>query len=308
MADTHPAWTRPDSFGWYAAANQGDARLEVSFRRGPEVLSRLEMALDTAPAPVRIPWPSAGRVLTREDALVVRPLGGTASELSILVHRALSRQELYDLARGRGIEVGPGPKPQIHPSDDTEVIYIEEMPPEKWAELYDTTGKFQASSADWSRTQVGKAGALPVADGSQDFIFSSHVFEHLANPLGHLEHWHAKLRPGGVVLAVVPELTSTKDRYMRPCALEEILDEYEAGIMEPELRHYERNALRLGPRKPDRAQAEKLQARQESIHVHFYTNENMARLLQVAVDRLGYRGFRLIHARNHKDFYYILTR
>ena len=134
------------------------------------------------------------------------------------------------------------------------------------------------------------------------------MFEHLANPLGHLQHWHAKLKPGGVVLAVIPEISSTKDLHMRPCGLTEIIDEYEAGLKEPQLRHYERHVTRLGARQPNPELACAMMDRAESIHVHYYDRPGIARVLQMAVDRLGFAGFRLIHTPNHKDFYYILKK
>ena len=44
---------------------------------------------------------------------------------------------------------------------------------------------------------------MPVPDNSLDFIFGSHVFEHLANPIGHLKRWHAKLKPGVTLMHVI---------------------------------------------------------------------------------------------------------
>jgi len=43
-----------------------------------------------------------------------------------------------------------------------------------------------------------------------------------------------------------------------------------------------------------------------SIHVHFYTNCNMASLLEYAVARLGYSWFSIRHTPNHKDFFFAL--
>ncbi len=309
FVDAHPLWTRPDTPGWFAATKGGTAKLDVRIEQGGEVLARQPMALSEAPAPVLLPWPDPAITLGRETELVLRPAGGSAQEIAILVHRILSRKHLYDLAKGTGIEVGPGPKPQIHNSSDTRVIYVEEMPPEKWAELYDSGGKHGATTADWSDIRIGKAAELPVEDGSQDFIFSSHVFEHLANPFGHLERWHAKLRPGGVVLAVVPDLGSTNDRLMRPSTLDEILREHTEGIFEPQVRHYERFAARgTGGRVPDPQLASALMDRAESIHVHFYDREGITRVLSAAVERLGYVGFRINSTPNHKDFHFVLRK
>ncbi len=308
FADTHPYWARPDQTGWYATlapGKVGAATLEVAIRRGAEVLSRREVAVGPEPSPVFVPWP-VPPVPLGAGATLELTFRGDAERVEILVHRALRRQVLYDLAQGNGVEIGPGPRPQILPSDTVTVTYIEETSPEEWARLYDRKGNFGAAEADWSNIQVGKAAALPVEDDSLDFIFSSHVFEHLSNPLGHLERWRAKMRPGGVVMAVVPDLTSTKDRFMRPCAPAEFLDEYESKSFEPLERHYHRYVKRLTSGKDDPALARTLMGRNESIHIHFYDRATIAWLLSEAVARFGYTAFHLEHARNHKDFHFVL--
>lgn len=337
FARTHPAWTQPDQFGWYACSPGGQRlKLEVTITEGGTVRGRAVLACGQSPVPVPIPWPTLGptdaplspkaklglratlsdeaAAATGASAPLRRAFAGSKTdkparaELQLLVHRRLDRSALYDLAKGTGVEIGPGPKPQILPGPDVDVTYIEEMPRERWVELYDSKGNFGAAEADWSRIQLGKAAALPAADGSLDFIFSSHVFEHLANPLGHLEHWHAKLKPGGHVLMIVPELSATKDRFMRPSTLKEIVREYQAQIWEPQIHHYIRNVMRLNGQKRDPIQAQKLMNRQESIHVHFYDRPGMAVLMQRASAQLGYRGFRLIWSQNHKDFYTVITK
>lgn len=45
---------------------------------------------------------------------------------------------------------------------------------------------------------------LPVADRSQDYIFSSHCLEHLDDYVGALKHWREKLRPGGCLFLYLP--------------------------------------------------------------------------------------------------------
>lgn len=301
----HPIWTRPETLGWFAAGDEG-AQLTLSFLREDTVISSSTIPLTAAPAPVPLPWPSTESLLDDKVELVLHLDAG--KEAALLVHRALSRQPLYDLAKGTGVEIGPGPVPQIKPSSDTSVMYVEETSPEQWAALYDQRGNYGASSADWSNIMIGKAGALPVEDGSQDFIFSSHVFEHLANPLGHLHHWYDKLASGGYVLAIVPDIASTKDRAMRPSPHAEILDEFERAIFEPEFSHFERYTRRLRGGRVDTALAKELMARSESIHVHFYDRYNIAEVLQTAQDRIGYAAFQLVHSKNHKDFHFVLKK
>lgn len=305
FVDTHPLWTRPDHVGWYAATRGGAGTLAVSFTQGDQVLSSARCPLGPEPAPVRLPWPLPGFPLDAETELRLEASGD--GPIDVLVHRMLSRDHLYALAKGRGVEVGPGPRPQILPSPRTEVLYVEEMPPERWAELNNAREGWDVAAADWSNVHVGKASDLPVDDASLDFIFSSHLFEHLSNPLGHLERWARKLRPGGVVLAVVPDMASTKDRAMRPSTLDEIRGEHERGEFDPLLRHYERFLRRItGVADPDRARL--MHERGESIHCHYYDRDAIAAVLDEAVARLGYREFQLLFTQNHKDFHFALCR
>jgi len=213
----------------------------------------------------------------------------------LFVQRCLNRSSLYELAKGKGLEIGPGPKPQIVNSQVTSVRYLEMLTQEEWARG-DVKNKYGTSEADWRQYIIGTASSIPVDDASLDFIFSSHVFEHLANPLGHLVHWRSKLKDGGVVLAVVPDMLSCKDYTARTSTLDELAGELEQGIWTPQSHHYQRFAEYRGvPLRSDR-----------SIHVHFYTSSNMPSILEYATSFLGYRGYDFVHERNHKDFYFVL--
>lgn len=46
---------------------------------------------------------------------------------------------------------------------------------------------------------------LPVEDDSQDFVISSHVLEHAANPVKVLYEWRRVVRANGFILIIVPE-------------------------------------------------------------------------------------------------------
>jgi SAM-dependent methyltransferase len=55
----------------------------------------------------------------------------------------------------------------------------------------------------------------PLASVSFDFLLASHVVEHLANPLGALQAWGRVLRPGGVLVLLLPHRQATFD-HRRP--------------------------------------------------------------------------------------------
>lgn len=306
---------RPDTCGWSAMSYGMLASLlkkpatvslwfEDPATPGQPVAAPITLTLGGDLKPLTLPWPFSASPLPPDADLAIHVPASSASRAFLAVHRVIDRRNLVRLARGVGVEIGPGPKPQILPMQDVEVSYIEQMPPEDWEKLYNHTGKYQVDKALWQHYRIGEAHALPVPDGTLDFIFSSHVFEHLANPLGHLSHWRSKLRPGGLILAVVPDIAGTRDYIHKPCPLSDFLAEQDAGLIEPTLEHYLRWARHRAPEK-DAAQ---LKADRRSIHVHFFTNRNMAELLQYAVDHLDFGWFHLRHTPNHKDFHFILAR
>ena len=51
----------------------------------------------------------------------------------------------------------------------------------------------------------GHAGGIPVDDESQDFVLSSHVLEHIPDPISAFLEWQRVVKPGGYVVMVVPQ-------------------------------------------------------------------------------------------------------
>ncbi|MCW2411748.1 MULTISPECIES: class I SAM-dependent methyltransferase [unclassified Sphingobium] len=290
----------PAQCGWMVDVPVGSSlRIAVVSGTDGTILSRHFVAGGEGLRPLDLPWPRA--VCGSVDLVVSHKTGD--DPIFVANHRMLSRQWLYDLCVGRGIEVGPGPVPQILPREGVEVSYLEQMPAEEWNRLYNRGGKFPTRPELWSNYIVGEASAPPVADGSLDFIFGSHVFEHLANPIGHLKRWRAKLAQRGKIVMVVPDLNGTKDSIHYRCSLESMVDEFQRDIWLPEKAHYMRHCrLDSGDKK-----LVDLMDRMESIHVHYYDNINCQILLDYAVRELGYADYVIEHTPNHKDFYFVLV-
>jgi predicted SAM-dependent methyltransferase len=290
----------PEQIGWLIdLPPKGSATLKLISNRDHQVVG--EATFKEGIQPVTLPWPNF-------------PSGPLDLEISYTCtsgqpafvgnHRLLSRQWLYDSCLGNGVEIGPGPVPQILPSDGRHVSYLEQMPAEEWNRLYNGGGKYPVRPELWSNYIVGEASELPVPDNSLDFIFGSHVFEHLANPIGHLKRWHAKLKPGGKVAMVVPDLHGTKDSVHHRCSLESMVDEFNRDIWMPEPAHYSRHLRRS----LDDRRLIALMERNESIHVHYYDNINCQQVLDYAVQHLGFEDYVIKHTPNHKDFHFLLVR
>lgn len=300
-----PFRSRSETIGWYATAPDGEAELNLWFAKqgsAEQIQQVAELHLDRSLTSVALPWSLS--TCPGPIDLIIHVPARSKGPVFLAVHHDLDRQQLISLCSGRGIEIGPGPRPQILPADGIEVSYIEQMPPEEWERLY---GAHYSTAVDrrlWENYVVGEAHDLPVANGSLDFIFASHVFEHLVNPLGHLEIWAAKLRKGGKIALIIPDYIGSKDYFADASSLSEFLAEYERGSFAPTMEHYERFGLTRGSADIGRT----LFQEKSSIHVHFYTNWNTARLLEEACKRFRFQEFAVIHTPNHKDFYVTLTR
>ncbi|AFY35629.1 methyltransferase domain-containing protein [Calothrix sp. PCC 7507] len=304
----YPFCERTEVTGWLVSTLDKKAEgnyLEVELQdHHGSMIAAKKVYLSSKPSPVTFPSSLTNCLTSDQYSLVLRLPNSAVGRVFFIVYKVLERSDILSLCQGRGVEIGPGTNPQVLPSTKIDITYIEQSSPEQWNTLYNDTGKYPVNPKLWSRYQIGEAHSLPVPDGSLDFIFSSHVFEHLANPLGHLQYWHSKLKAGGLILAVVPDVAGCKDYVYRPCPLNNILQEYQQGIMEPNFEHYNRWAKYRAPGQDPKLFYEA----KRSIHVHFYTNRNMAELLSYAVEHLGYSWFNIRHTPNHKDFYFVLAK
>lgn len=80
---------------------------------------------------------------------------------------------------------------------------------------------------------VASGDAVPLPDGSQDFIVSSHVIEHFPNPIKALLEWDRLVRVGGVIFIIVPHKDRTLDRDKKSTPIEHLLRDFEVGATEP---------------------------------------------------------------------------
>jgi SAM-dependent methyltransferase len=90
----------------------------------------------------------------------------------------------------------------------------------------------------------------PLATGSYDVVFSSHVIEHLANPLRALAAWRRVTRPDGHMLIVAPHMQGTFDHRRALTSLEHIVEDFERGAEEDDMTHLD-ETLRLHDRSRD---------------------------------------------------------
>ena len=76
-----------------------------------------------------------------------------------------------------------------------------------------------------------------VASESYDFVLSSHVLEHIANPIKALQEWMRVLRAGGALLLVVPHKDGTFDHRRPTTALAHLIDDLNNNTDEDDTTH-----------------------------------------------------------------------
>lgn len=285
------------------ARSQGHSYLSVVWLNDDdrEVASGL-VEVDWSASPIDLKIPSCD--IPRSTLEFAVPASSDGS-VFIAVFKPLNRSELLQDLYGAGVEVGPGTNPQVLPSSTRNVTYVEAIPFEEWALRNSATkAHVRPDRHLFTNYLQGSAASIPVAMNSLDFIFSSHVFEHLANPLGHLRYWQSLLRPHGRVVAIIPDKTGCRDYKFPESSLSDIRSEDRLGEMSLSIKHYQKwvtfQKTKISP--------EELMERQVSIHAHFYTPESFASILKSTIKELGFGSFSIVKTNNHKDFHVSLRK
>jgi SAM-dependent methyltransferase len=75
------------------------------------------------------------------------------------------------------------------------------------------------------------------ADDAYDFLLSSHMLEHSANPIRALMEWKRVIKPDGGLLLVLPHRDGTFDRRRPVTPLQHLIEDFEQGMGEEDLSH-----------------------------------------------------------------------
>jgi SAM-dependent methyltransferase len=78
-----------------------------------------------------------------------------------------------------------------------------------------------------------------LADRSYDFVLSSHMIEHTANPLGAMAAWKRVLKPAGVLILLVPDKKRTFDNYRATTTMDHLIVDHKVNRGEDDLTHLE---------------------------------------------------------------------
>jgi len=85
---------------------------------------------------------------------------------------------------------------------------------------------------------VADAANLSFAqDGTFDFVSSSHVLEHLANPLGAIAEWKRVIKDEGIIYVAVPDMRYTFDCKRDKTTLSHLVDDFEKKVCRTDRSH-----------------------------------------------------------------------
>jgi SAM-dependent methyltransferase len=139
--------------------------------------------------------------------------------------------------------------------------------------------------------EATELGRLP--SGTYDFVLSSHMLEHTANPIRALLEWKRLLADGGTLVLLLPDMHHTFDHRRPVTTLTHMIEDFNAGMGEDDLTHLpEILALHDLERDPDAGDMEAFKARSlrnaenRCLHHHVFD-------VRLVVDLLNYADFKI---------------
>lgn len=121
--------------------------------------------------------------------------------------------------KGTGVEIGAFKTP----IDGIKPIYVDKF--------HEFAG--ERCLADF----YGEACSLPFHNNSLDYVASSHVLEHVSNPIKAICEWYRVLRPGGIMYVVVPDRRFTWDHRRELTPVAHMLDDYARNTTDCDATH-----------------------------------------------------------------------
>ena len=287
----HPFASRPIATDWLAMTENGSTvDLEVALvNQDGDTVSRVVDRIGNGPAIVSLPRLFGPSTLDGDRSLdlVLRNRATDASTITLLVTEIDSAKPFLALAKGMGVELLNDQAKSLAPAPDRDLFYVGSE-----AQIAATVTPLPASGDRWSQALVGKSHDIPIVDNELDFILASNVLHRAVNPLGHLVRWRTKLRTGGRVLGIVPYVAGCSEYLNAPTPMADWLAQYERGGFEETQAHHDAfaHARGLNPKS--------LFRRGFASSFSFFTPSNVAEMLNFAIEKLGYQGLHIEHARN----------
>lgn len=198
------------------------------------------------------------------------------------------RKKIGSFLNGEILEIGPGLAP-FPTAQNAEVKYadrsVEGGRDATWPELI---GQPPGINAEFD-INLDVDGLSVLADESFDAVVTSHLVEHLANPINSLREFERVLRNKGKLVLILPDRALTFDSIRLPTEFEHLLHEFRNGVTVVSSEHIKEfceaiyGQAPIHPHKvrewhnPDKLDDTLLALhRRRSIHVHCWSPEEFA--------------------------------
>lgn len=298
--------TYPENVDWLANGPVG-AQVAVALRAfGSDLPIAVVQCEGERDVPIKFRWPVP--VPNQYDLVVFieQVEFEESSKIALIVGPAFdSRARVVPMLSGVGVEVGPGATPAVLPSREVNISYVEQKHPADWARTYAKRDFSDEETALWNRYVVDSADQLGgFDDGSLDFLFSSHVIEHLVDPISVFGRWWNKLKPNGIIAGVVPDCRYTFDWRQPLQDMNYLRCQEGLSADSPTEEMFELWCRYTAPENSP----EGLRARGYSIHVNFYTPSHFRALLDECIVRYGPAEMFLHAVPNGKDFAFMIRK
>jgi SAM-dependent methyltransferase len=182
---------------------------------------------------------------------------------------------------GMGIEFGAGPSPMAVPLH-CRVFYSDRF---SHAEQRDSVFVNAPVRADQIvpphfRSDLQHMEGLPT--GAFDFLIASHVIEHIPNPIMAIERAYSRLKPGGRLVLVVPDMLKTFDRDRERTPLDHFILDHKAPSRRRDRDHFVEFYTKAFPvEEPRREKAiDDSWLAEDSIHFHTWTYESFMEMIE----------------------------
>jgi SAM-dependent methyltransferase len=188
---------------------------------------------------------------------------------------------------GTGIEVGAGSRP--FPLPETALCRYGDVRDRESLRNYFSTDRVAVDHMLDAQTYTG------IPDNAFDFVISAHVIEHLEDPIGAIKNSLRVLKPGGILLLVVPDRRHTFDRLRPGTSLEHLLQDFHDGGISTRLEAYKEHARYVHPAitgeflSDDRIEtdAPMIMAAKMDAHFHCWNRDEFREVLSYCCKHFG---------------------
>lgn len=166
---------------------------------------------------------------------------------------------------------------------------------------------FDPRKAPGAQYIVEASNLSRIASASYDFVLSSHVLEHVANPLQALAEWIRVLKEEGLLVLVVPHKDGTFDHLRPVTSLSHLIQDFERQTGEGDMTHLD-EILRLHDlaRDPDAGDLDAFKKRSMNnlenrcLHQHVFDT-------RLAIEVVNHMGLKILSVELFKPFHIVVV-